>query len=679
LAFLALDSITAVFETAPSISPWYPPPGLTLAVFLTFGLAYAPVTFTAVLISGLWIWQLEMPAPYLALLALTITAGYSAAAWILRSKLSIDRQLPSLQDFIVFVVVTASAAGLVAALSVAVFVMGGAISRSDYAPVALDFWVGDVIGVITLAPFLLAVGFPLVKGWVKRSPSTPCRPPTRGGDAQTTERDRTESQREAARQALRESEARYRTIYNTTPVMLHSIDREGRLLSVSDFWLETMGYARDEVIGRKSTEFLTEASRRYAEEVALPRYFKTGVARDTAYQFVKKNGEVIDVLLSAISERDETGAIDRSMAVLIDVTEQKRAEEAYRAVVDHSLQGLCILQEGRVVFANPALAKMFGYTVDALLAMPREEALGRLNPEGRTFIHEQKTARRTGHPLLNHYEIQVYTHGGDLRWTEQFVTTIQYHGQPALQIAVLDITERKKAQSQRESVLDALTKSRRQLEQLSRRLVQAQELERRALARELHDGIGQILTVIKLNLHSLEGRDLRDEEESGIEASLKIVDEAIEQVRRLSRDLRPSLLDNLGLAPALRSFVDQQAQHAPFKVSFSADAFDHRMPEVLENAYFRIAQEALTNVMRHAQASCVAVELREDDGALVLIVRDDGIGFDVNDTLDDVEAGRSLGLVSMRERAHLIGGTLALRSEPKRGTEICVRTPLSAG
>ena len=109
--------------------------------------------------------------------------------------------------------------------------------------------------------------------------------------------------------------------------MLHSIDKDGRLVSVSDRWLETMGYNRNEVLDRKSVEFLTEASRQYAEELIMPEFFKTGYVEDVPYQFVKKNGETIDVLLTAISEKDENGNVIRSLAGSTDVTERKRVEE----------------------------------------------------------------------------------------------------------------------------------------------------------------------------------------------------------------------------------------------------------------------------------------------------------------------------------------------------------------
>ena len=139
-----------------------------------------------------------------------------------------------------------------------------------------------------------------------------------------------ELERRQAEAALRESEERFRTLYTKTPAMVHSIDTDGNVVTVSDRWLEVLGYERNEVIGRKSIEFLTAESRQYAETVSLPEFWKTGSARDVAFQFVTKNGEIVDVLLSAVAQRDPEGNIVRTLAVLDDITERKRAEEALR-------------------------------------------------------------------------------------------------------------------------------------------------------------------------------------------------------------------------------------------------------------------------------------------------------------------------------------------------------------
>jgi PAS domain S-box-containing protein len=141
--------------------------------------------------------------------------------------------------------------------------------------------------------------------------------------------------RKRAEEELRHSEERYRRLYNDTPVMLHSIDQDGRLISVSNYWLETLGYERSEVLGRISTEFLTAASRSYATEVVIPEFFRIGFSKEVPYQMVKNNGEILDVLLSSIAERDSDGTVVRSLAVMVDVTERKRmAEEIERLNTD---------------------------------------------------------------------------------------------------------------------------------------------------------------------------------------------------------------------------------------------------------------------------------------------------------------------------------------------------------
>jgi diguanylate cyclase (GGDEF)-like protein/PAS domain S-box-containing protein len=148
--------------------------------------------------------------------------------------------------------------------------------------------------------------------------------PRESGNLLLAIRDITESRRAA--EALRQSEEKYRTLYLRTPVMLHSIDAEGRLLSVSDRWLQRLGYTSDEVLGRPSIEFLTEESRRFAREEVLPAFFATGSCEDVPYQMVASDGSVVDVLLSATSERDAGGSVVRSLAVLVDITEQRRAD-----------------------------------------------------------------------------------------------------------------------------------------------------------------------------------------------------------------------------------------------------------------------------------------------------------------------------------------------------------------
>ena len=212
---------------------------------------------------------------------------------------------------------------------------------------------------------------------------------------------------------------------------------------------------------------------------------------------------------------------------------------------------------------------------------------------------------------------------------------------------------------------------------LSQQLMEAQEAERRRLARELHDEIGQALTAVKLNLQGVQRAAGDPAAMPRLEESLAIVDRALQQVRNLSLDLRPSLLDDLGLVAALRWYVDRVAQRAGFVAEFIAEPPGIRAPASLETTCFRVAQEALTNVVRHAGARRVRVELRTADGELHLCVRDDGAGFDVAEARQRAVRGGSLGLLGMQERVTLIRGRIEIHSAPGKGAEVHVSLPLA--
>ena len=172
--------------------------------------------------------------------------------------------------------------------------------------------------------------------------------------------------------SLTQREEKYRRLYNETPILLHSIDRDARIVDVNDYWLKTMGYERSEVIGRKVTDFYTEASRKYAQEVTQPAFFRDGIAMDIPYQLVKKNGDILDILLSATAERDAAGTVVRSQAVIEDVTERNRAEtalreseERFKAITTTASDAILLMDDrGKIVYWNPAAVRMFGHAAD---------------------------------------------------------------------------------------------------------------------------------------------------------------------------------------------------------------------------------------------------------------------------------------------------------------------------
>lgn len=217
---------------------------------------------------------------------------------------------------------------------------------------------------------------------------------------------------------------------------------------------------------------------------------------------------------------------------------------------------------------------------------------------------------------------------------------------------------------------------RQRLHILSQELLEVQERERRHISRELHDEVGQSLTALKVNLQAVLRMAGASTISRYIEESISIVQHILQQVRDLSLDLRPSLLDDLGVVAALRWYIDRQGLRAGFKTEFIADPPEMRLPPELETVCFRVVQEAMTNVVRHAVASQVQVRMTYQSAQLELIVQDDGIGFNVAAIRERTSGDASLGLLGMQERVQLVGGQIEFISDPERGTIIRAVFPL---
>lgn len=360
-----------------------------------------------------------------------------------------------------------------------------------------------------------------------------------------------------------------------------------------------------------------------------------------------------------------------------DITGREQAETALRASEDRFRRILEQMDEGyyevdltgTLTFINPSLSRILGY--------PPQELIGANNrqftdaPTAKHIYQVFNNVFRTGEPAR--LEVEIVRKDGARRTISASVQLMRNEaGVPSgFRGLQYDITEGKQAeQKQHEST--------RQLEILSRRLLVAQEDERRNVARELHDEIGQLLTVVKLDLQTV----LRQPGTVALAPALKegmaSIDRVVARVRDLSLDLRPSMLDDLGLLPALRWLVQRQAQHlgAGTEVKLSLPPALARLPGEIETACFRIAQEALTNALRHANAHRIEVKLETSAKMWRLTVSDDGAGFDVAAGLQADVAGGGFGLLGMRERAELVGGEFRLDSAPGRGTTVEALFPI---
>jgi len=489
--------------------------------------------------------------------------------------------------------------------------------------------------------------------------------------------------RKAVQKALGDSETRYRSLYNNTPAMLHSIDREGHIVSVSDYWLEVMGYRREAVLGQNLTDFFTESSRDYAEDVVFPEFFRTGVCQDIPYQLQTADGAVIDILLSAVAERDSEGRPVRSLAVSVDVTERNRAQRALQ-VAQEELGRYTRGLEKQVQERTREVNSILRYTPDVVSIKDRdghytlintcfEQLLGRSNEEVQGLRDEDlfpdavaRQFRQNDMKVLRERRsFQFEEHMPHRDGTLHYYLSVKFpfFGEDGETSAVCeistDITDVKKAQDQ--------------LRRLSASIMAGQEKERAAIARELHDELGQVLTALRMDSVWMSQRFASTDAAAAQRARdmCRLIDKNIEDVRGMAIRLRPGVLDDLGLVAALEWYTTDIERRSEILCTC-----DHRsMPPISEavaTAAYRIAQEALTNTVRHARATKASVSLTAENGHLLLTVRDDGQGFDPQ----AVPESEGIGLAGMKERANLVGGRLRVRSARGEGTEIRLKVPL---
>jgi PAS domain S-box-containing protein len=489
-------------------------------------------------------------------------------------------------------------------------------------------------------------------------------------------------QRRAAEEALRESDKRYRSLYHKTPAMLHSIDSEGRLVSVSNYWSEVLGYSEDEVIGRNLTDFLTAESKKYAEEIVLPQFFKIGFCQDIPYQFVKKNGEIIDVLLSAIGEQDEKGRFIRTLAVSIDVTERNRAVEALR-IAKEELSVYSKDLEKQVSIRTREITNILKYTPDVVYVKDRNGKYMLVNSRFEELfkVSNEDIRSKTDYEIMppeiadqfKSNDRQVLEQGKPCQVEEVVPHDGENHTYLSVKFPVFDEAGSVNGVCGISTDITAVKKAQDQLRRLSGSIMASQEKERSAIARELHDELGQVLTALRMDAVWMQERLKESAPEVSERASTmcSLIDKTIKDARSIAIRLRPGVLDDLGLVDALEWYMTD------FENRYNiACIFEHgtvpELTETIATAAYRICQEAMTNVARYSGANRISVVLDTHKSELNLSVRDDGKGFD----LTKLAESEGLGIAGMRERATLAGGFLEVISEQGKGTQVTFKVPL---
>lgn len=480
------------------------------------------------------------------------------------------------------------------------------------------------------------------------------------------------TERKEAEEKLRAAHQNLRVMIDNLFSFVGVMKPEGVLTEANRAALEMGGLRPEDVLGRPLEDaywvsFSEESRSRLREDIRRAARGET-VRRDMDVRAAGGRMIRIDFAVSPI--RDESGRITRLITSGVDITERKRTEEA----LFRSRQQLQLFIENA-----PAAIAMFDREMRYIAASRRwlsDYRLEEQHLEGRSHYEIfpdlperwKEVHRRTLAGATERAEEDPFPRAdGTLDWVRWEIRP-WYEAKGEVGGLILF-----------SEVVTETRKAREALRALSHRLLGAQEEVSRRIARELHDQVGQALTAVKLNLEGVARQTTLGAALARLPKAMETVDHAIGEVRGLSLDLRPSILDDLGLAAALRWYVDRQTREVSLEGQVAVECDETRIPPEIETACFRLTQEAVTNVLRHARAKRVWVEVRGSGAALELRVRDDGAGFDPAEARARAASGACMGLSSMQERVSLAGGQLEIMAAPGSGTELVARFPVSPG
>lgn len=483
------------------------------------------------------------------------------------------------------------------------------------------------------------------------------------------------SSKDQTKETLNESEILFSQLWEISVDGMRLTDDEGKIVKINNAYSKIVSLGTEKLLHKpfsvvyhpSEQEEVLETYRRDVRNNEVETHFER---ENTLWNNTKHWFEFSNTFINLSGEGKYT------LSIIKDITERKKAElelkdseEKYRTLFNNANDAVfvTVLTEGKTygdfIEVNEIACKRLGYA--------KEEFL-KLSPSAIISPGSIEEFNKHNEKLLNnsHVIFELIHRAKDNRqiFVELSSHLFNYKGKPTVLSVARDITERKQAERK-------LNKTSSRLRNLASHLQSVREEERTTIAREIHDELGQVLTVLKIQI-TLLSKKLRDDQEElkrKLDYASGIIDSTVEKVQRITAKLRPNILDELGLIPAIEWQAQEFQTLTGIQCSLSLPDDEIKPDEEKSTAIFRIFQEALTNVLRHSSAGKVAVTLLQKNGGMFLKIKDNGLGINA----EQINDSKSLGIIGMKERALILGGEVMIEGIPGKGTEVTVEMPLN--
>jgi len=479
------------------------------------------------------------------------------------------------------------------------------------------------------------------------------------------------TERKKAEEILLQSQARYRKAQSQGKLGHWELDLANMSLYLSDEIFSIYNLQPDSMTdGFDSLMEIIHPDDKAFFAKEMDAVLKSQKKMDIVHRIVRKNGDMLYIHEIAELEKNELGQPFRLIGMAQDITDQKmadeklrRSEHKYRLLFENNPMPMWMssIPELNILDVNESALKQYGYTREEFLRLNSMD-LRPAEDNELLFMDAGQNATTSGTSLQWRHKKK----DGTIIYVEIFNYQIIYEGKPVWLGLSIDITEKTKAEA-------LLKKSYEDVRQLASHLQNVREEERAHMAREIHDELGQQLTGLKMDISWLVRKKDLDENlrDKKMKEVLTFIDGTVNTVRKLSAELRPSILDDLGLVEALEWWSNEFEKRAGITCNFQRPEYPLEVPSSLAIGLFRIYQESLTNVVRHAEATKVFARLEAENHQLILKITDDGKGFDTS----NIGHKKTLGLLGMKERTLMMGGSYEIKSQPGKGTTVTIAAP----